>query len=359
MKPRDPMAYPDAPVTVWPIGEPAPRPPVGLAGISVWVRNRALDPPYWGHARAVGVDDRPLWWGLGRMVAWVAPGEHLAEVRHDGVAESARTVRVEAGEVAELEFWTPASIGGAQGVLAPPPGRRTGSGWGMLPAGVLAIVLVTAVLGLTHPGGEAGPGYAVPFFVALLVAPVLAILAWSRITRARNHSYRVAVSAEAREPVRDVMFLGDGDAPEAGMLVVTGAVNARYLWNGHAGLGVPERDPHSWVPAPSLTIDGRAVPFGPRTWGYRLPPGPHTLTVTPRLPAPAAVEERYRYLPLPDLTPEITTTPATVRVDIAPGQIARVEVTVDATVTVRVIAESATSPTVLAGFTGKSTIKNR
>jgi hypothetical protein len=355
VKPRDPTAYPDTPVTLWPIGSPPPAPPVGLSGISVWVRNRALDPPYWGHARAVGVDDRPLWWGLGRMVAWVAPGEHLAEVRHDGVVESARTVRVDAGEIAELEFWTPASIGGSQGVLAPPPGRRTGSGWGMLPVAAAVI----ALLALAHPGGALAPAYAVPYFVAFLVAPLLGIWAWSRVKRARDRRYRAAVSVEAGEPARDVMFLGDGDAPEGGMLVVTCAVTPRYLWNGHAGLGVPERDPHSWVPAPALTIDGRDTAFGYRTWGYRLPTGPHTLTVTPRPPVPAAVEERYRHLPPPDLTPERAVTPGTSRVDIVPGRITRVSVTVDATVTVRVIAQSATSPTVLAGFTAKTTIENR
>ncbi|MDP9794462.1 hypothetical protein J2S43_002974 [Catenuloplanes nepalensis] len=179
--PEEVAAFPGAPVVPWPRGEPAPRPPDGAAGISVWVRNRAGDPLYWGHKHVVGISDRPVFWGIGRMVAFVGPGEHRAEVRYLGVVSSARTVRVRSGEIAQLEFWTPAATGTTtHGVLAPAPSHyRTGArspGTTAVVAVVIALMAVTLLLARQQAVGAAMP------------RPVTSVLAGAAIARAANEA---------------------------------------------------------------------------------------------------------------------------------------------------------------------------
>ncbi|GAB7036316.1 MULTISPECIES: hypothetical protein [Catenuloplanes] len=352
-------AFAGAPVVEWPPGAPAPQPPPGTAGISVWLRNRATDPPHYGHRHQVGIDDTPLWSGIGRAVAFVAPGEHRAEVRHNAVIASVRAVRVHAGEVAELEFWTPATFGSvSQGVLVPAPaGRRMGSGPG-LHVSVTVVYGTLLLLLLLRPDDNSTPMKWF-FLVFGLAGPFVGVLAISRIKRRLDRRYRVAVSAEARATPRDVMFLAEGDAPAGladagtghGALVVTCVLAERYIWNGRTGLIPIDRDPNSWVPAPALTIDGRPQPFGFLTWAYRLPAGPHTLTVTPRPPVPAPIGAAWAHVPPPRVTPEVAVTPGTVPVEIVAGRLTRLVITLDATVAVRFLAPSDSAPTVPTGFT--------
>ncbi|MDR7275986.1 hypothetical protein [Catenuloplanes atrovinosus] len=352
------IPFEGAPVAEWPLRTPAPEPPAGMAGVSVWVRNRLIDPPYWGHRHVVGVDDTPMWYGIGRMVAFVPPGEHRAEVRYRGAVQSARTVRVRAGEVAEFEFWTPATYGGSQGVLVPAPARRRmGSGPALLWCTVL-------VLGAFYLLARSDPQTNAPVMLLATAAAVVGpfLLAWavSRVKRVIDQRYRVAASAEARETPPgtpgEAMFLGDGDAPAGladaahGALVVTCVLKPDHRWNGRTGLVPIDSDPNAWVPAPALTVDGHPRPFGYRTWGYRLTAGPHTLRITPRPPAQAPIGERWSALPLPGITPEIDAPPVDVPVQVAAGQVTRVTITVSATTSVQVIAPSAAAPTVITGF---------
>ncbi|GAB7045149.1 hypothetical protein JCM9534A_02750 [Catenuloplanes indicus JCM 9534] len=350
-----------AQVMPWPENTPRPQPPPGTAGIAVWVRRSRHDPNHWGHGHGVGVDDRPLFWGLGRMVTFVEPGEHRAEVRNRGVVSSARTVRVAAGEVAELEFWTPASFDStARGVLAPAPARhRIGSGSGVQPAFFGTLVACGAVAVLLP---DAVPQFVLGVTVAaMLVLPVLAVWAYVAWKRAADRRYRREISAEARDTPGAAMFLGEGTAPGGltdaahGAVVVTCVLKHHYRWNDRSGLMIPDQDPNAWVPAPTLTVDGRPQPFGFLNWAYRLPAGPHTLTVTPRPPVQAPIGEQWRHIAPPPVTPVIDAPPGTVRVDITAGQVTHLTITVEATTAVQFVAVSASAPTVLTGFTATVT----
>jgi hypothetical protein len=183
-----------------------------------------------------------------------------------------------------------------------------------------------------------------PLAVAMLLSPLLAVTLVSLVKRRLDRAYRVQASREAAEDVRAAdtgMFLADG-APPAGLaddghgaLVVTGTARLEYRWNGMR-VGTPATlDPNSWVPWPTLTVDGRPRPFSWRTWAYRLPPGEHEVAVAVRSPAPDR--------------PEVTRVP--VRVRVAVGQVTRLELRVDARTEVRANRGRQRVPTELAGFT--------
>ncbi|MFJ8580229.1 hypothetical protein [Micromonospora sp. NPDC093277] len=331
--------YPEAPVLPWSAGQPPPTLPAGTAGISVHVRSRGTDPVTWDAYKAVGVDDRPMWQGLGRMVVVTAPGEHLVEVRGRFSAETVRRVRVAAGEIVELDCWAPASFGQPESVLVPTPGgRRPGAGAWVVLAPIAA--LAAFALGATRAGLPVTP----PLAVALLLSPLLAVAVVSLVKRHLDLAYRVRSSREAVEDVRAAdtgMFLADG-APPAGLtdgahgaLVVTGTARLDYRWNGMR-VGTPATlDPNSWVPWPTLTIDGALRPFSWRTWAYRLPAGEHEVVVAVHSPAPDR--------------PEVSR--VAVRVRVAAGQLTRLQLRADTRTEVRANHGRQRVPTELAGFT--------
>lgn len=276
-------AYPQAPVLPWPVGQAAPALPAGTAGVAVHVRSRGSDPGTWDAHKAVGVDDRPMWQGLGRMVVVTTPGAHLVEVRGRFSAETVRRVRVAPGEIVELDYWTPASYGRVDGVLTPAPGRRRpGAGAWVVLAPFAALAAFALVI--TGAGLPLTPPLAVAF---LLSAPLAAALV-SLVKRRADRAHRVGASREAAGDVRAAdtgMFLADGEPPAAlvdaghGALVVTGIAELEYRWNGMR-VGTPATlDPNSWVPWPTLAVDGVTRPFSWRGWAYRLAPGEHEVTV--------------------------------------------------------------------------------
>ncbi|KHD73195.1 hypothetical protein [Actinoplanes utahensis] len=308
----------------WPDGAPAPDLPAGSAGIAVRVRTGQGDQPRWPKIYAVGVDDRPMWHGLGRMVVLTGPGEHLVEIRDRFGVASMRRVRVADGQMARLEFWTPATLGSAEGVLAPEPVRhRIGAGpsnpvvFGFMAAGLIAMVFA---------------GRAAPFVLAALAVPVLGYLVWARSKRRADDRYRVAASTEAAEAGRDDApgwFLGDGSPPDGlagdhGVLVVTGALRRTLTINGHGVLD-PTGEAGAWVPWPELTVAGTPRPFSWRTWCYRLPAGEHELVVTARPPRTSVT------------VPEIDAEPFVRTVTITAGAVTRVDLLVTATVATRAL----------------------
>ncbi|MBC6458512.1 hypothetical protein [Actinomadura sp. HBU206391] len=338
--------YPGAPVVSWPVGEAAPELPAGKAGISVWIRTRAIDPPSFVAPRAVGVDDRPMWHGLGRMVVVTEPGEHLVEVGGwVSSVETARLVRVRAGEIVELEYWKPASFGSVDGVLVPAPARRRlgSGGWGVV-AGFLALMCVAWLAEATE---EASKAVFAVFTALFFVAPLAVVVLWSLVKRRIDRRYRVAMSYEATADTRAAdtgMFLGDGDAPAGladgihGVLVVTGTAARKYVWNRLTppAMTFPTADPNAWLPWPSMIIDGVERPFSWRRWCYRLPPGKHEVTVTVRPPLlgegqdrgdkdrgdkDRGDKDRGRF----------GAEPVTVTVDIAAGRVTRLDLRVKAT----------------------------
>lgn len=336
---RPATAYPEAPVLPWPVGQAPPALPAGAAGISVHLRSRGSDPGTWDGHKAVGVDNRPMWHGLGRMVVVTGPGEHLVEVRGRFSTDTVRRVRVAAGEIVELDCWTPASYGQPESVLVPAPGRRRpGAGAWVVLAPFAALAAFALVV--TQAKVPASPLVAVAF---LLCAP-LAAAAVSLTKRHFDRAYRIQASREAAEDVRaadEGMFLADGEPPAGltddahGALVVTATARLEYRWNG-MGVGTPATlDPNSWVPWPALTIDGTPRPFSWRTWAYRLRPGEHEVMVAVRSPAPDR--------------PEVTRVP--VRVRVTAGQVTRLELRVHTRTEVRANRGRQRVPTELAGFT--------
>lgn len=341
--------YPGANVVPWPVGEPAPRLPAGAAGISVWIRTRNSDPARMAGPNMIGVDDRPMWHGVGRAVVVVEPGQHLVEVRGRFSAESVRRVRVAAHEIAEFEYWTPRST--LDGVLVPPPARgRAGIGLWAFPIMFLPLTGI-AYLGGAFDADSTGAFY--PAAPAMLVVPPLLAFLTSRGKRWLDRRYRVRQSYEAAEADARVAdtgaFLGDGPPPAGladqtrGALVVVGTLWRDYVWNNVTLLNYPYSDPNGWQPWPVLAIDGVRRPFSWRSWCYRLPPGRHEVTVT--LPPPgdgtaAAV----------DGGPAVQTPTSTVAVEIVAGAVTSLELRVKSRIEVRTIERRRDSPTVVVGY---------
>lgn len=355
-----PTPYPGAPVLAEPMGGSATRDlaarlPAGKAGISVRIRTRRGDISNFVAPRMVGVDDRPMWRGLGRLTVVTDPGDHLVEVRGRYSAETARLVRARAGEIVELEYWTPASIGNVDGLLTLAPARRRmGAGIWPVVAGFAAMGGV-ALLAQAAAGDQPGAGLSGAVAVLLLVAPLAVIVAWSRIKRRSDRRYRAAVSYEATADPRTAdagMFLGDGDVPAGvadanhGVLVVTATSEQEYVWNGIQVGARPTADPHAWLPWPALTIDGVPRPFSWRTWCYRLPPGPHEVTVTPRPPVPAPGADGGGT----PAAPECRVAPAVVKVEITAGGVARLNLRVKSRTEVRGVGGTRTGPTEVVRF---------
>ncbi|WP_143043784.1 hypothetical protein [Nonomuraea jiangxiensis] len=277
------------------------------------------------------------------MVVVTESGEHLVEVRGRSSAETARLVRARAGEITELEYWTPASIGGADGVLVRAPARRR------MGAGHFGIaVAYLALAGATLLANAAGLQPTAALLVALLMIVVVATVSWSLMKRRIDRRYRAAVSYEADSDARasDVgMFLGDGVAPSGsadgsrGLLVVTATAARDYTWNGTRIAAQPTTDPNAWLPWPALSIDGVRRPFGWRTWCYRLPPGEHEVTVVVRAPGLATGQGCDG------------AEPTTVRVRIAAGQVTRLDLRVRATIEVRATFPDRSAPTEVTRFT--------
>ncbi|MCW3817243.1 hypothetical protein ONA91_22580 [Micromonospora sp. DR5-3] len=335
-----PGGYPEAPVVPWPVGGPAPALPPGMAGVSVRVRTRGSDPATWLQLKAVGVDDRPMWRGYGRMVTVVEPGEHLVEVRGPGSAESVRRVSVRPGEVAELEYFMPASYGTVEGMLARPPVRRRPG-----PGAWVFVLPLLATSSFPLLPGKLSPPVAAAAAAGLIAGLVGLTLLVSRGKRAIDRRRRVAASYESTGDVRDAdrgMFLGDGEPPAGltdagrGALVVTGVSAQEYRWNGLGVVSEPAEDPNSWIPWPVLSIDGERRPFSWRTWAYRLPPGEHEVTVEMRAPGGAEVA-----------APE----PVRVPVRIVAGQVTRLDLRVNTRTEVHSTKRGARVPTQVTRFT--------
>ncbi|KUL40563.1 hypothetical protein [Actinoplanes awajinensis] len=337
-----PIAFPGTDMLLWPDDRPAPVLPAGKAGIAVRIRSKAGDPAPYPKLFTVGVDDRPLWWGLGRMIAVVEPGEHLVEVRGMRAADTARQVRVAAGEIAELEFWTPraSATSKVRGILVPAPARRRPGTGRYLVLGYLVaftLLILTSIANLRPDGRGFAALVAVPIAVALLA------IWWKRRGDAR---YRVAASVEAAEAGRDGpggWFLGDGEPPARladdghGVLVVTGALTRDYTWNGRRFINhMPATNVNAWMPWPDLTIDGEPRPFSWHSWCYRLTPGPHEITVAVRAPESAA--DRF------------AGDRATHRVTVTAGQVTRLDVGVTGRVEVRSASLDPEAPSEITGF---------
>ncbi|MFK3979032.1 hypothetical protein ACI2K4_01505 [Micromonospora sp. NPDC050397] len=315
-----------------------------MAGISVRVRTRSTDPANFVSAKAIGVDDRPMWHGVGRAVVLTDPGDHLVEVRGRSSTETTRLVRLHTGQIAELEYWVPASFGGADGVLVPAPARRRlgSGGWGFAAAllAVACVVLVADAAGL-----RPNAALVAAVFVVAVAAAALTIGAKRRVDR----RYRAAVSPEVDTDVRAAragVFLGDAAAPAGladdghGVLVVTATATRQYVWNGTQVAARPSTDPNAWLPWPSLLIDGVARPLSWRTWCYRLPAGRHEVTVVARPPRQGA--QAGGDVPAAGR--------ATVTVEIAAGRETRLDLRVEATVEVRTAARDRSAPTELTRF---------
>ncbi|MEV4759550.1 hypothetical protein AB0J86_31260 [Micromonospora sp. NPDC049559] len=341
-----PTGYPGAPVLPWPDGEPAPSLPDGTAGISVRIRTRTTDPANWVATRAVGVDDRPMWHGVGRMVVVTEPGEHLVELRGRAATETARLVRPGVGEIAELEYWMPASFGAAEGVLVPAPARRRlGSGISGFVAALAALAVV--VLLADAAGLRPGPLLVAALFVLAAAAAVLTV----KVKGAADRRYRAEVSSEAgagapASVAENGLFLGDGPPPaglaggDRGLLVVTAGAERDYVWNG-IRVGVrPNADPNAWLPWPTLSIDGVAHPLSWRTWCYRLAPGEHEVRVLARPPRRGGQGEPVA--PAGE--------PVTVRVPVVAGRITRLDLRAKATVEVAAASRDRAAPTELTRF---------
>ncbi|GAB7036553.1 MULTISPECIES: hypothetical protein [Catenuloplanes] len=342
-----PKPFPGTPVLPWPATAPAPALPPGTAGIAIRVRRGGFDSPHFRAARAIGVDDRPLWHGLDRAVAVVEPGTHLVEVRDDTGAESIRRVEAVAGEITEWHMWSPATYGRVPGILVPAAQARRRPGphaWGIV-AGFAAMAVVPQLL-----GGLGG----VVVLIGMLAAFPLALFGVGRIKKVIDDRYRVAVStaAEGRtDPAEaeDGMFLGHADVPPGvadtthGVLLLTADTTLKYSKDGRDMILRPTVDRNTWIPWPRLTIDGRSRRLAWQNWAYRLPPGPHELLVTPQ--APATPDN------VPGVAPQVTVTPVRVPVDIRAGETTRLHLTVHATVAVRSNPPAPVRSTSLTDFT--------
>ena len=201
-----------------------------------------------------------MWAGIGRMVVVTDPGEHLVEVRGSLEADTVRLVRVKDGEIAELDYWIPASYGGAQGLLVPYPApawRRLGSGFTAM---LMPFAGLTAIAFLVSRTGIRPDGFV---FAAMMLSAVALTVAWVKGKGYADRRYRAAISSEATRPGQSAvtgMFLGDGAPPEGlagggdGLLVVTGALVRRYRWNGSRNPAKAAADPNGWAPWPARTV---------------------------------------------------------------------------------------------------------
>ena len=276
--------YPETPVLAWPPGEEPPALPAGRSGIAVWIRSRWSDSNY-AVSKTVGVDGLPMWHGIGRMIVVCEPGEHLVEVR-GARAESARAVTVESGRIAQLEFWLPISLlRTVDGVLVPAPARHRPG------AGVRGAVLPLLLPALVWLGGTVvGSPPPDALMMVLLAAMIPEFIAWVLVKGRWDRRCRSAVSVEAAAPPRPAGFCGDGEPPPGwagpghGALVLTATSTVEYTLNGLRVGAHPERDRNTWLPWPTLTVDGERLPMGWRTWCYSLPAGRHELTVAVAAP---------------------------------------------------------------------------
>jgi hypothetical protein len=249
-------------------------------------------------------------------------------------------VTVRAGEIAELEFFMPASYGTVEGVLSRPPVRRRPG-----PGAWVFVVPLLAALWFPLLPGRPSPPVAAAAAVGLIATMIGLLLLVSRGKRAIDQRRRVAASDEAAGDVREAdrgMFLGDGEPPAGltdgghGALVVTGVSAQEYRWNGLGAISRPAEDPNSWIPWPVLSIDGERHPFSWRTWAYRLPPGEHEVLVEARPPAGAEVA-----------APE----PVRVPVRITAGQVTRLELGVRTRTEVHSVRQGTRLPTQVTRFT--------
>ncbi|MEV0650229.1 hypothetical protein AB0I28_33710 [Phytomonospora sp. NPDC050363] len=285
-----PFADPAVPVLPWPEGRAAPALPPGHGGISVrtwnntrWDYNRPARP------RAVGIDDRPLWHGYGRMVAVVAPGQHLVEVRRDHV-EGSRLVEVAAGELVELEYAAPHGFA-LDGVLTAPPSRIVGTT--LRPWLLFLVFLAATPVVLSRSGASESLGGATAAVSAgLILAGLLVTIAWQVGVRRRGERYRAEAADEPR-PVTTAsgtgVLLGHtprripaAQAGRAGLLI-----DARLAHTVRMN-GFPvesSTSPHGWAPRPRLWIDGREHPVSWAHWWYMLAPGTHEIRF--EVPGPA------------------------------------------------------------------------
>ncbi|MBB6032861.1 hypothetical protein [Phytomonospora endophytica] len=265
-------------VLPWPDGTAAPVLPAGLGGISV----RSVERDGWEHnkpprPRAVGVGGRPLWHGFGRMVAVVEPGGHLVEVRHVHV-EGTRLVTVTAGELVELEYAAPRTFA-PSGVLSIPPSRVVGTS--LRPWLLFMLYLAGVPLLLKSTGASARLGAAsTPVAVGLILAGILAVVAWQIGVRRRDARFRVR-AADGPRPVGNGVLLGSTPklVPEPaegqGGLLLAVALSHEVRMNG-----MPvetSTSPHGWVPSPRLWIGDEEFPVSWTQWWYALPPGRHDL----------------------------------------------------------------------------------
>jgi len=319
-----PFADAGVPVLPWPEGQAAPALPGGHGGIAVrawnntrWDYNRPARP------RAVGVDGTPLWHGYGRMVAVVAPGEHLVEVRRDHV-EGTRLVRVTAGSIVELEYAAPHGFA-LDGVLTAPRARIVGTTlrpWLLFILYLVAAPLVLKTTGATEALGSAGVAVA----AGLIVAGFAAALLWQLGVRRRGERYRAEAADEPRPvqwPTGTGVLLGHTprSAPAGGGLELAAVLDHGVRMNGSLVESSTSR--HGWVPSPRLWIDGQERPVSWSRWWYPLPPGTH--------------EVRLEIVgtPLGEGAPADRPAPVTSRVDIAEGVARRLTAEVESRTEVR------------------------
>ncbi|HEY1177364.1 MAG TPA: hypothetical protein VGF17_14505 [Phytomonospora sp.] len=312
------FADPAVPVLPWPEGQAAPALPPGHGGISVrtwnntrWDYNRPARP------RCVGVDDRPLWHGYGRMVAVVAPGEHLVEVRRDHV-EGSRLVTVAAGSMVELEYAAPHGFA-LDGVLTAPPARAVGTTlrpWLLFMLYLVATPVVMSWTGATDALGSA----AVAVGAGAIVAGFAVTLLWQASVRRRGERYRSEAADEPRRVESGVLL---GHTPKT--VPTPPAGQGAVLLDAHLEHSVRMNDfpvesstsPHGWLPRPRLWIDGREHPVSWAHWWYPLPPGPHEIRFEVTTP------------PLASGAPPAAPTRTVATVEATPGSTRRLRVAVE------------------------------
>lgn len=318
---------PVTPLMRWPQGWSAPPLPKGFGGIAVRTRRGArFDMRRGEPARNVGVNGRPLWYGWGRMIAVVPPGEHLVEVREESV-EGACWVSVRAGDLVELDYVAPRSRSG-EGLLGPAPVRRVGTTRRPFVLSFAAVVLVLAGVSYTRFFELLSRPPRFTLFVAAALSLALAVpWWWTRRRRIGDERYRAAMSDEARL-VTDAAsrkpgdFLGitprtvpDPGPAHSGLIIQASLRHTLSPGRAHAGLQC------SWLPDPRLWINGRKRPVSWATWWYELPPGRHEIEVW--LPTTEATSTSTR-------NGEEHINPLTVPVDIAAGETRRLDIEVRA-----------------------------
>lgn len=319
-----PFADAGVPVLPWPDGQAAPALPSGHGGIAVrawnntrWDYNRPARP------RAFGVDGRPIWHGYGRMVAVVAPGEHLVEVRRDHV-EGTRLVHVTAGSIVELEYAAPHGFA-LDGVLTAPPARIVGTTlrpWLLFLVYLFAAPLVLNATGATEALGSAGVAVA----AGLIAAGFVAALLWQMGVRRRGERYRAEAADQPRPvqwPTGTGVLLGHTPKqPSAGNGLELAAV-LEHTVRMNGSIVESSTSPHGWVPSPRLWIDGQERPVSWSHWWFPLSPGAH--------------EVRFEVVgtPLGEGVPAERPAPVTTRVDITENTARRLTVTVESRTEIR------------------------